>query len=141
MLHASLPHCHLLFHCAIGLLLLRLQPLRGLGRRDVLRILLGAFLKKKTLMQWSRHLQSILATPSADVTEQQLQMLFDAIRSELWPADAEPTRLQSDPMMDIVVFCKGDPTIIKILGDVALHMKDELTWTELAQIIAGVAPL
>ena len=92
------------------------------------------------MAEWPTHLQTILSTPPPDVTEPQLRRLFDAIRSELWPPGAEPTRLQSDPMMDVVVFCKGHPTIIGIVGDVALHLKDELSWVELAQVIAGVAP-
>ena len=89
--------------------------------------------------EWAKQLTLILRTDPPMVSEPQITKLFNAIRSELWPANSQPSPLQSDPMMDIVVFCKGDPVIIGIMGDLALHMKDELSWAELGQIIAGVS--
>ena len=89
--------------------------------------------------EWSIQFRAIMDTDPSRVTDKHLKDLFRHIRAELWPVEEMIfPAVDNDPMLTVVRFCRGVPAIIFIMGDLGLHMKDELGWAEIAQIIKEV---
>ena len=87
---------------------------------------------------WSEAFREIVRTEPFNVTETQLLSLYRAIRTELWPQDAQYSDElpdEQDPLLYVVRFCKGLPSILSIMSDVHTHLENEYTWMDHAQIM------
>lgn len=88
--------------------------------------------------EWSMQFRAIMASDPSCVTDEHLRVLFRHVRNELWPVEEATFPVHNDPMMRVVRFCRGVPAIIAIMGDLSVHLQDEMSWPEFAQIISEV---